>query len=75
MDNVVCKCSTSTRHTIKTRKNVTCPGNNLCPKLHLVGVPKLHATIFLHLTISSGAQYVILAQKHCTKNIIQRLPV
>jgi len=23
-------------------------------------VPKLHATIFLHLTISSGARYVIL---------------
>ncbi len=28
--------------------------------LTLGGVPKLHATIFLHLTISSGARYVIL---------------
>jgi hypothetical protein len=28
-----------------------------------VGVPKLHATILLHLIISSGARYVIVQSK------------
>jgi hypothetical protein len=71
MDNVVCKCPTSTRHTIKTT-NVTCPGN-LCP--YTWWGAKVACYNFLAPHHLQRCSVCDPAKYNWTKNIIQRLPV